>query len=87
MLVDQCPHCGYDLERRTGDTWFFTYMTTAFITGLIVLAMLLFPPKNHALGLVLVVTAWFFGIVLTLPFRKSLALSFEYYFENRGKSL
>ena len=83
MLHDQCPHCGLGLEKRAGDTWFFRYMTTAFLTGVIVLYMFLFPPQNYLLGRIVVVLLWFVLIVLTLPYRKSIGIAVNYLLEER----
>ncbi|HET7153422.1 MAG TPA: DUF983 domain-containing protein, partial [Candidatus Kapabacteria bacterium] len=37
-----CSHCGCDLQKRDGDCWAFMYLTTAFLTGIIILFMFLF---------------------------------------------
>jgi hypothetical protein len=57
-------------------------MSTAFLTGIILLVIFLFPPANQLLGRVLVVAAWFVMIVLTLPRRKAIAFALDYYFEH-----
>ena len=77
-LVEKCPHCGSAIERHGGDTRFFTYMSTAFPTGLIVLWMFLFPLTNYLLGQTIILPAWFSGIVLTLPHRKGIAVAVDY---------
>src|SRR6185295_20311827 len=38
-LYDECPVCGLAFERRSGDTWFFMYMSTAGLTGMLVVTM------------------------------------------------
>jgi len=83
VLRKSCPRCGCEIERRGGDTWFFTYMTTAFLTGLFVLWMFLFPMTNHLLGQVILVVGWFVLIVLTLPIRKGLAIAIDYLIDSR----
>ena len=81
-----CPHCGCAIERRGGDTWFFTYMSTAFLTGLIVLWMFLFPMSNYLLGQIIIIGGWFTGIVLTLPHRKGIAIAIDYLIEQSSQS-
>ena len=76
--MDKCRHCGCELERRGGDSWFFTYMTTAFLTGVIVLWMWLAPMTEVVIGQVLIVVAWFVLIVLTMPYRKSIAIAVDF---------
>jgi uncharacterized protein (DUF983 family) len=78
----QCQHCGCELERRGGDTWFFTYMSTAFLTGVIILWMFLYPMTEYLTGQIIIIIAWFVLIVLTLPHRKGLAIAIDYLIEN-----
>ena len=40
-LRDSCPVCGLPFEQHTGDTWFFMYMSTAGLTGFLVVCMVL----------------------------------------------
>lgn len=81
VLAYSCSSCGYEIERRGADTWFFTYMSTAFLTGLIILFMLLYSFSNHLLGHIVIVVGWFVLIVLTLPYRKAMAISIDYIVE------
>jgi len=83
VLRKSCSHCGCEIERRGGDTWFFTYMSTAFLTGIFLLWMFLFPMTNHLLGQVILVVGWFVIIVLTLPVRKGLAIAIDYLIDCR----
>ena len=83
VLVERCPQCGCEIDRRGGDTWFATYMSTAFLTGLIVLWMFLFPMSDHVTGEVIVIAAWFALIVRSLPYRKALAIGFDYWIESK----
>ncbi len=59
------------------------YMSTAFLTGFMVVMMMLFPPANQVVGYVLVGIGWLVIIVLTLPYRKAVAIALDYLFENR----
>ena len=79
-LVTHCPQCSLRIKEREPDTWFFMYMSTAAITGVFVLSMLLLPaPKNQTLGSVLIGLGALFLFVVTTPIRKSLAIGFEYF--------
>ena len=79
----QCPSCGCELEQRAEHSWFFTYMSTAFLTGIIVLWMLFFPFQNHFLGYSLEFLVWLLLILFTLPYRKALAIAIDYWLEKR----
>ena len=56
-------------------------MSTAFLTGLIVLWMFFFPVTDHLLGQIIIILGWFVLIVLTLPHRKGLAIAIDYLIE------
>jgi uncharacterized protein (DUF983 family) len=86
-IADVCSHCGYELKRREGDCWFFMYMSTAFFTGLIIIAMFLVTPSNLLLGQIIVGSLGLACIVLTLPLRKSIAISIDYLLENKSGGL
>jgi uncharacterized protein (DUF983 family) len=53
-VAETCSHCNLDLQEREGDCWAFMYITTAFITGLFFIAMLLYRPANLMLGRIVV---------------------------------
>ncbi len=59
------------------------YYSTAIFTGFIVIAMLLVRPANLWLGRFVVFLSAFVLIVLTLPYRKGLALAIDYLSERR----
>ena len=80
-LRERCPVCGLAFERRTGDTWFFMYMTTAGLSGVLVAAMFLLRPRVVWIGQVLVCIAAVLVIGFTLPHRKGLAVAFDYLLE------
>ena len=83
-LVPACDHCGLDFLIYDTNTWAFMYLSTAGITGVIVVGMLLFPPTNRWLGRG-VVLAVAVGLILgTLPLRKSVAIAVEYLVDLRS---
>jgi len=83
-LVDACSFCGCELERRGGGSWFFTYMSTAFLTGIIIVFMLFFRMPSLIIQIVVIVAAWFLIIVLTLPLRKSIGIAIDYLVDLRS---
>ena len=85
-LHDRCAVCGLALEARSGDTWFFMYMSTAGLTGLIVVTMFLLRPRVLWVGQLLVLAAAVLVIGLSLPLRKGAAIALDYLM-TRGKSL
>jgi uncharacterized protein (DUF983 family) len=78
QLNDRCPACGLVYERETGDTWFFMYMTTAGLTGVLVVSMFLLRPKLVWIGQLVVCGVALVVIVLSLPFRKGIAVALSY---------
>lgn len=84
-LNERCPVCRLSFEREAGDTWFFMYMTTAGLTGSLVVLMFLVRPRVLWVGQVLVVIAAVLVIGLSLPYRKGLAVAINYLTE-RGKA-
>jgi len=77
-LNESCPACGLAYERQPGDTWFFMYMTTAGLTGVLVVAMFLIRPRIVWLGQAAICAAALVLIVLSLPFRKGIAVAVLY---------
>lgn len=78
LLHERCAVCGLDIEARSGDTWFFMYMSTAGLTGTIVVLMFLLRPRVLWVGQALVVIAAVLVIGLSLPLRKGLAIALDY---------
>jgi hypothetical protein len=70
--------CGLRFEPRTGDTWFFMYMSTAGLTGLLVVILFLVRPRVLWIGQVAVLVAAFVLIGLSLPLRKGVAVALDY---------
>ncbi len=82
-LRSHCPVCALDFRGYDQDTWAFMYLSTTFLTGVIVVGMLLFPPDNRWLGRAVVVVAAIAVILGTLPLRKSLGMAVEYLIDLR----
>ncbi len=77
-LRDACESCGLRFEPRTGDTWFFMYVSTAGLTGVLVVIMFLLRPKVLWVGQVLVLLAALAVMGLSLPLRKGVAVALDY---------
>lgn len=80
-LHESCQVCGLAFEKRSGDIWFFMYMTTAGLTGLLVVTMFLIRPRVLWIGQLLVGLAAVAIIGLSLPVRKGIAVALDYLLE------
>jgi uncharacterized protein (DUF983 family) len=86
-LRNHCPECGLSFEPGQGDTWAFMYLSTAFITGLILIGMLLLVPTQLWLGRIVVGGAAIIVIFGTLSLRKGLSIAVDYLITDRpGRS-
>ncbi len=85
-LLSRCAACGFLYEPRGGDTWGLMYVSTAFLTGVILVGMLLLTPDNLWIGRALVLLAWLILIFATLPNRKGMAISLEYLLRRRARA-
>jgi len=83
-LQQRCGVCELDFRAHDQNTWAFMYLSTAFVTGLIVVAMLLITPANRWAGRVIVLAVAIATIVGTLPVRKSLGVAIEYLVDLRS---
>lgn len=83
-LLETCPVCGLEFERRLGDTWFFMYMSTAGLSGALVVAMFLIRPRVVWVGQAVVCLAAVAIIGLSLPYRKGIAVALDYWIEGDG---
>lgn len=79
----KCENCGCQIRSRESDCWFFMYMTTAFITGIFLIIMLLVKPENEALGRTAIAIGALLTIVFTVPRRKGLAIAIDYLIDSR----
>ena len=75
--LDRCPACGVDYGWYTGEVLGFLYLSTAFVTGLFVIAMLLWQPPSLWLGRLTIVPLALVAYVVTSPFRKGAALALK----------
>jgi len=80
-LHERCAVCGLAFERRSGDTWFFMYMSTAGLTGLLVVTMFLIHPRVIWIGQIVVCLVAVALIGLSLPYRKGIAVALDYLLE------
>jgi uncharacterized protein (DUF983 family) len=85
-LQETCPTCGLALGRIQENTWAFMYMSTAALTGMVVIGMFLLTPADVRVGRVVVFLIAFFLITGTLPIRKGIAIAFEVAIEKRWGS-
>jgi uncharacterized protein (DUF983 family) len=83
-LAETCPVCGLEFERRLGDTWFFMYMSTAGLSGVLVVAMFLIRPRVVWVGQAIVCVAAVAVIGFSLPYRKGIAVALDYWIEGDG---
>jgi uncharacterized protein (DUF983 family) len=77
-LAESCSVCGLPFTVNEGNTWAFMYLGTGFLTGLILVAMLIFRPGVVWLGQIGVVATAVLLIVGSLPVRKGLAMAIDY---------
>ena len=77
-LRHRCEHCDLDFDSAQDNTWAFMYVTTAGLTGVIIVAMFLIAPRFVLAGQVVVGLAAVLFIVGTIPYRKGIAISIEY---------
>lgn len=83
-LRERCPVCGLVYEPGTGDSWFFMYMTTAGMTGVLVVAMFLIRPAVLWVGQVIVVLVGLAVMGLSLPYRKGIAVAIDYLIDRQA---
>src|SRR5882672_1376129 len=76
-LRTSCPRCGLRYDPR-GESLAFMYVSTAFLTGVMVIVMLLMHPESIASGRMVVIPIALALYVSTLPVRKALAIALNY---------
>jgi hypothetical protein len=74
----ECQRCGLIYDPR-GESLAFMYLSTAFLTGLWFIVLLVFPPKNLTLYRVFLVLGALSLYGVTLPVRKALAIALNYF--------
>jgi uncharacterized protein (DUF983 family) len=72
-----CPNCGFRYDPR-GESLAFMYFSTAFITGLLIIAMLLTRPESLVTGRIAIVGAALGLYLVTMPVRKAIAIAINY---------
>ena len=83
QLHDRCSVCRLDLGHLEQDTWGLMYFSTAALTGLVVIGMFLFRPSSVLTGLLVMAPVAVATLLLTLPYRKALAMGAAYFIELR----
>lgn len=76
---ERCAECGFDFRDPAGDTWAILYLSTGAITGIGIVALLAFTPKDPVLGrlVVALIVALVFGA--TIPMRRSFAIAVHFW--------
>jgi uncharacterized protein (DUF983 family) len=77
---EKCAVCAFNFEERAGDCWAFFYITTAALTGILIVIMFFIRPTEIWLGQMGIGLAAIVLILLTVPMRKGLALAIDYWF-------
>src|SRR3954468_11739551 len=72
-----CPRCEFRYDPR-GESVAFMYFSTAFLTGLLIIAMLLVRPQSLVVGRVFVIGAALGLFLVTMPLRKAIAIAINY---------
>jgi uncharacterized protein (DUF983 family) len=72
-----CPRCGLRYDPR-GESLAFMYVSTAFLTGVMVVVMLFMHPESIASGRSVVIPIALALYLSTLPVRKALAIALNY---------
>lgn len=86
VLYARCLVCGCPLQAREDETWFFMYVSTAFITGLFIIGMFLigmffaFPLQGILSRVVLAVLSMGIFVGTTGP-RKGVAIAIDYFID------
>jgi uncharacterized protein (DUF983 family) len=73
----RCPHCGLSYDPR-GESLAFMYVSTAFLTGVMVIVMLFMHPESIASGRMVVIPIALALYLTTLPVRKAMAIALNY---------
>ena len=74
---EACPRCEFRYDPR-GESLAFMYFSTAFLTGLLIIAMLLIRPESLVVGRIFVVCAALGLYFVTMPLRKAIAIGINY---------
>jgi uncharacterized protein (DUF983 family) len=77
-LRPQCAECGLNFDAVQDNTWAFMYVTTAMLTGVIIVALFFLAPRVVLTGQIFVGLAALALIVGTIPRRKGVAMAVEF---------
>jgi uncharacterized protein (DUF983 family) len=77
----ECSRCGLAFDPK-GESLVFMYLSTAVLTGVWFIVLLLFPPKNLFVYRIFLVIGALTLYAVTMPVRKGLAIALNY-FNNR----
>ncbi len=83
QLRDECDSCTFPLVNLQENTWAFMYLSTAGLTGTLVVAMFLLTPSDVKVGRLVVFLIAILGIAGSLPYRKGIAIAIEYLVESQ----
>lgn len=75
----KCRHCQLDFRKDESDIWAILYFTTAFLTGIILIGMLLYKPADSWKGQVTVLVIALLLWLGTYRPRKGFAVAVLYY--------
>lgn len=71
------------MKKREPDTYFVMYMSTAALTGVFIVGMLLTSPRSLLEGQITVAVLAIIVMFGTLPFRKGIAIGWDIYVERK----
>lgn len=77
-MRDQCPSCGMEFEPAGSDTYAFSYIGSATVTGLFLLLVVFVEPPQSAWGRAAALAAALALLFLTMPRRKGLFIAIDY---------
>jgi uncharacterized protein (DUF983 family) len=82
-LAEPCPRCRLNFRKDETDLWSILYLTTALITGLFIIAMLLYRPADSWKGQAVVCVSALGVWLGTYRWRKGFAVALLYYLDWR----
>ncbi len=85
VLKSHCEVCGCPLQAREDETWFFMYMSTAFITGLFVIAMFFIFPMHASFSRYAIAILAILVFVVTTGPRKGIAIAIDYFIDKHSE--
>jgi uncharacterized protein (DUF983 family) len=80
-LRARCEACRLDYAALGHDTWALIYLSTAGLTGVVVVGMLMIQPLDRLMGRFVLIAVAATLIPATLPLRKGVALAINYLIE------